>query len=219
MPETFERGGRTFTVYDLSDTLSNSTSGFEPNLGVRNWEHNGLGRAAAAGPPSRIACPGHRDDLRHHLDPCLRPIHRLMKGRRLFGQEHVRRYLETDGEEGHKWNGANVLILTTRGRRSGKARSTPLIYGRHGDDYVVVASRGGSDRHPAWYWNLEAEPEVEVQVKGERFPARARLAGPAEKPALWRLMTDQWPDYDRYQQRTRREIPVVVLERRQPGKD
>jgi deazaflavin-dependent oxidoreductase (nitroreductase family) len=142
-----------------------------------------------------------------------------MKGRRLFGQEHVRRYVETNGEEGHEWEGANVLILTTRGRRSGEAQSTPLIYGRHGDDYVVVASRGGADRHPAWYLNLEAEPEVEVQVKGERFSARARLASPAEKPVLWRLMTSHWPAYDRYQQRTRREIPVVLLERSQPGKD
>jgi deazaflavin-dependent oxidoreductase (nitroreductase family) len=112
-----------------------------------------------------------------------------------------------------------VLILTTRGRRSGEDQSTLLIYGRHGDDYVAVASRGGADRHPAWYLNLGAEPEVEVQVKGERFPARAGLASPAEKPVLWRVMTAQWPDYDRYQQRTGREIPVVVLERSQPGKD
>jgi deazaflavin-dependent oxidoreductase (nitroreductase family) len=131
----------------------------------------------------------------------------------LFGQEHVRRYVETNGDVGHEWNGTTVLILTTTGRHSGRQLSTPLIYGRHGDDYVVVASRGGSDRHPAWYLNLEAAPTVQVQVRGDRFEARARTATPEEKPELWRAMLARWPDYDRYQQRTRRDIPVVVLER------
>lgn len=131
----------------------------------------------------------------------------------LFGKEHVRRYVETNGEEGHIWNGATALILTTTGRRSGQERSTPLIYGRHGDDYLVVASRGGADHHPAWYLNLEASPDVQVQVKGDRFAARARTATPGEMPELWRTMLSQWPDYDRYQRRTTREIPVVVLER------
>lgn len=131
----------------------------------------------------------------------------------LFGKEHVRRYVETNGEEGHIWNGATALILTTTGRRSGEECSTPLIYGRHGDDYLVVASRGGADHHPAWYLNLEASPDVQVQVKGDRFAARARTATPGEKPELWRTMLAQWPDYDRYQRRTRREIPLVVLER------
>lgn len=131
----------------------------------------------------------------------------------LFGKEHVKRYVETNGEEGHIWNGATALILTTTGRRSGEERSTPLIYGRHGDDYLVVASRGGADRHPAWYLNLEASPDVQVQVNGDRFAARARTATPGEKPELWRTMLAQWPDYDRYQRRTSREIPVVVLER------
>lgn len=131
----------------------------------------------------------------------------------LFGKEHVRRYVETNGEAGHVWNGATVLILTTTGRRSGEQRSTPLIYGRHGDDYLVVASLGGADHHPAWYLNLEASPDVRVQVKGDRFAARARTATPEEKPGLWRTMLAIWPDYDRYQRKTRREIPVVVLER------
>jgi deazaflavin-dependent oxidoreductase (nitroreductase family) len=131
----------------------------------------------------------------------------------LFGKEHVRRYVETNGEEGHAWNDATVLILTTTGWRLGEQRSTPLIYGRHGDDYLVVASRGGADHHPAWYLNLEASPDVRVQVKGDRFGARARTATPEEKPGLWRTMLAQWPDYDRYQRRTPREIPVVVLER------
>jgi deazaflavin-dependent oxidoreductase (nitroreductase family) len=132
----------------------------------------------------------------------------------LFGQEHVDRYVATDGEEGHDWRkGTSILILTTTGRRSGVERSTPLIYGKHGDDYLVVASKGGSDEPPAWYLNLEDDPEVEVQVKGDRFKARARTASPDEKPELWRTMTSSWPDYDDYQKRTDREIPVVVLER------
>jgi deazaflavin-dependent oxidoreductase (nitroreductase family) len=132
----------------------------------------------------------------------------------LFGPEHVKRYLETDGEVGHDWQrGSSTLILTTRGRRSGEPRSTPLIYGRNNGDYMVVASKGGSDEPPAWYRNLQEDPEVEAQVKGDRFRARARTATAEEKPQLWSIMTEQWPDYAEYQQKTEREIPVVVLER------
>lgn len=132
----------------------------------------------------------------------------------LFGQEHVERYLATDGDEGHDWQDTTVLILTTTGRRTGRSRSTPLIYRKHGDDYVVVASKGGADEHPAWYRNLQDHPEVEVQVKAYRFPARARTATAEEKPVLWKIMTETWPAYDDYQQKTDREIPVVVLEPR-----
>jgi deazaflavin-dependent oxidoreductase (nitroreductase family) len=131
----------------------------------------------------------------------------------LFGQEHVKRYLETDGAEGHEWQGTTALILTTTGRNSGQQRSTPLIYGKHGDDYVVVASKGGAPEHPAWYLNLSADPEVTVQVLGDRFKAKARTASSDEKPELWQLMTAEWAPYDEYQQKTDREIPVVVLER------
>src|SRR3954464_10266223 len=130
----------------------------------------------------------------------------------LFGQEHVDRYRETDGEEGHDWQGTTVLILTTKGRKSGEPRPTPLIYQRHDDKYVVVASKGGADEPPAWYLNLEANPEVEVQVKSDRFTARARTADAGEKPELWKTMTATWPAYDEYQRKTDREIPVVVLE-------
>jgi deazaflavin-dependent oxidoreductase (nitroreductase family) len=131
----------------------------------------------------------------------------------LFGQEHVKRYLATDGEEGHEWNGTHVLILTTTGRRSGEQRSTPLIYGRHGDDYLVVASKGGAPEDPAWYLNLSDQPEVHVQVLGDRFSAHARTATPDEKPELWEEMTARWPAYNHYQHKTNRDIPVVVLER------
>lgn len=132
----------------------------------------------------------------------------------LFGEEHVRSYRDTDGALGHDWKrGSSVLLLTTTGRRSGEPQTTPLIYGRRGDDYLVVASKGGSDEPPGWYVNLEEQPEVEVQVLGDRFTARARTATAEEKPDMWREMNSHWPDYDAYQSKTEREIPVVVLER------
>jgi deazaflavin-dependent oxidoreductase (nitroreductase family) len=131
-----------------------------------------------------------------------------------FGQEHVERYQATNGREGHDWRkGAPVLLLTTTGRASGQQRTTPLIYQPYGDDYLVIASRGGAPRAPAWYRNLEADPDVQVQIKGDKFSARARTATAGEKPEMWRKMTAVWPEYDDYQQRTEREIPVVVLER------
>jgi deazaflavin-dependent oxidoreductase (nitroreductase family) len=132
----------------------------------------------------------------------------------LYGQEHVKRYQETDGEEGHDWNGTVTLILTTTGRKSGKRYSTPLIYQPYQDDYLVVASKGGNDAPPEWYLNLQANPDVEVQVKADKFAATARTARPDEKPEMWRTMAAVWPDYDEYQKKTKREIPVVVLERR-----
>ncbi|WP_248960245.1 nitroreductase family deazaflavin-dependent oxidoreductase [Sphaerisporangium perillae] len=131
----------------------------------------------------------------------------------LYGKEHVDRYRATDGKEGHDWNGTTVLLLTTKGRTTGRPYTTPLIYQKHGDDFVVVASKGGDPRSPDWYQNLQAAPEVEVQVMGDRFHARARTATPEEKPEVWRLMTGTWPQYDEYQTKTDREIPVVILER------
>ena len=131
----------------------------------------------------------------------------------LFGSEHVERYRETDGAEGHEWQGTVTLLLTTTGRKSGEQRTTPLIYQPHGDAYLIVASKGGADEPPAWYLNLEARPDVEVQVEGDRFRARARDATPDEKPEMWAKMAAAWPAYDEYQAKTDREIPVVVLER------
>jgi deazaflavin-dependent oxidoreductase (nitroreductase family) len=131
----------------------------------------------------------------------------------LFGPEHVKRYRETDGKVGHDWRGASVLLLTTRGRRSGNERITPLLYQPYEGSYLVVASKGGAPQPPAWYLNLEEHPEVEVQIRGDRFSARARTAEAEEKPEMWRTMTEVWPDYDAYQERTDRDIPVVVLER------
>ena len=132
----------------------------------------------------------------------------------LFGDEHVRRYEETDGEVGYLWNGATILVLTTTGRKSGEPRKFALIYDSRGDDLVVVASKGGAPDHPGWYKNLLAHPDASVQVRGERFDVRARTADGAEREELWRLMNRSWPNYDTYATRTDREIPVVVLERR-----
>lgn len=128
--------------------------------------------------------------------------------------DHVRRYRESGGADGHVGAaGLKHLLLTTTGRHSGEQRTTPLIYGQDGDRYVIVASVGGADRHPAWYLNLVADPKVEVQVGADRFTANARPAGAAERPALWKLMAGLFPNYDQYQSLTKREIPVVILER------
>lgn len=128
-------------------------------------------------------------------------------------QEHARRYIETNGADGHTWNGVPTLLLTTTGRRSGQSHTTPLIYGKDGDRYLVVGSRGGAPRHAQWYLNLVANPQVQLQVMADRFPARARPAAPEEKPALWKIMTAIWPAYDEYQGKTKRDIPVVIFER------
>ena len=132
----------------------------------------------------------------------------------LFGDEHVQRYRETGGEVGHRWKrGSKVLLLTTKGRKTGEPRTSPLIYEEDGDRYVVVASKGGAETHPRWYLNLRENPNVVLQVLDEVFPAHARTAEGEERERLWQLVTKQWPDYDRYQTKTDREIPVVVLER------
>ena len=132
----------------------------------------------------------------------------------LFGDEHVRRYVEPDGEEGYIWKeGAPILILTFTGRKSGKEYSTPLIFGRDGDNYVIVASQGGRPEHPDWYLNLLENPEAGVQVKADKFRARVRTAEGKERERLWLEMNEIWPHYDEYQTKTDRVIPVVVLER------
>jgi deazaflavin-dependent oxidoreductase (nitroreductase family) len=132
----------------------------------------------------------------------------------LFGQEHTDRYIATDGAEGYAWEkGTTILLLTTKGRQSGEERIAPLIFREHDGAYLVVASKGGSPVPPAWYVNLEADPDVTVQIKGERFPARARTADETERAELWPLMVEVWPDYDAYQAKTDRQIPIVVLER------
>ena len=126
--------------------------------------------------------------------------------------DHTRRNVESGGEKGHEWRGVHCLVLTTTGRRSGTRRRNALIYGRDGGRYVVVASNGGHPQHPAWYLNLVANPEVEVQVGADTFRATARAASADEKAGLWPQMAAVWPYYNTYQSKTTREIPVVVLE-------
>ncbi len=132
----------------------------------------------------------------------------------LFGDEHVRSYLETNGEIGYRWKeDAPIAILFTKGRSTGKERANPLIFGRDGDDVVLVASKGGAPEDPGWYRNLRANPEAEIQVMGDRWQVRARVAEGEERERLWRHMAEIWPHYDEYATRTEREIPIVVLER------
>src|SRR3954470_10976430 len=131
----------------------------------------------------------------------------------LFGDEHTKQYRETGGEVGHDWQGTPTLLLTTRGRKSGEAREMPLIYAPWNGAYLIVASKGGAGQPPALYLNREADPSVEVQVKDDRFPAKARVATPEEKAEMWPTMTKEWPAYDDYQKKTDRDIPIVVLER------
>ncbi len=129
----------------------------------------------------------------------------------MVGEEHVRRYRETNGEVGYLWNGVPSLLLTTTGRRSGQPRTNALIFGQDGDDFLVVASMGGAPNHPNWYVNLKARPEAKVQVRDRQLEVVARTATDEEKPRLWKIVTDVWPNYDVYQSRTDRVIPVVVL--------
>jgi deazaflavin-dependent oxidoreductase (nitroreductase family) len=132
----------------------------------------------------------------------------------LYGQEHVDRYRETGGREGHIWKeGSTILLLTTIGRNTGKPGTKPLIYAVDGDRYVIVASQGGAPEHPQWYRNLVKTPEVELQVEDEVFRARASTAEGAERERLWVKVNEVWPHYAEYAEKTDREIPVVVLER------
>jgi deazaflavin-dependent oxidoreductase (nitroreductase family) len=134
-------------------------------------------------------------------------------------KNHLSRYLATNGEDGYFWDASigggkglvPTLLLTTVGRKSGRVLTMPLIFGRAGPDYVVVASKGGAPEHPAWYLNLEANPEVQVQVKAEKFTARAHTAQGAERAALWAKMVEIYGPYAQYQTKTDRQIPVVVL--------
>lgn len=132
----------------------------------------------------------------------------------LFGDQHVQKYEETNGQIGHEWNGTKILILRTKGRSSGELRKAPLIYGRDKNDYLVVASKGGAPDHPGWYKNILAHPDIEIQVLADVIPVRARTASKEEKARLWPIMTKEWPAYDQYQNATTRDIPLVILSKR-----
>jgi deazaflavin-dependent oxidoreductase (nitroreductase family) len=131
----------------------------------------------------------------------------------LIGDDHVKLYRETNGEQGYLWNGVPTLLVTTKGRKSGQDRTIPIIYRQVGDVQAIIASKGGSPTHPAWYLNILEDPHVKVQIKGDKFDAVARVAEGAERQHLWDESLKAWPNYDVYQSRTERKIPVVVLER------
>lgn len=134
-------------------------------------------------------------------------------------QDHLARYIATDGKDGYLWDAAlgggkglvPTLLLTTTGRKSGAAMTIPLIFGTEDSTYVVVASKGGAPTHPAWYLNLQANPEVRVQVKAKKFAALAHTADATERAKLWPMMVDIYGPYAQYQTKTDRQIPVVVL--------
>ncbi len=134
-------------------------------------------------------------------------------------QEHIELY-QTDPEKAHLWDstpqgGPGVLptlLLTTKGRKTGKPRPAPLIYGTSGDSYVVIASKGGMPSHPLWFRNLEADPECELQVAKKHLKARARVAEGEEREQLWQKLAEIYPPYEDYQKATERRIPVVVLD-------
>ena len=127
--------------------------------------------------------------------------------------DHMNRYLETNGEDGHIWRGVPTLLLTTTGRSSGAPRMLPLIYGKDGDDHIIVASKGGYPDHPAWYTNIDASNAVQVQVAADKFSATAELVEGDDRARIWQVMAEIWPPYNEYQAKTDREIPVVRLRR------
>lgn len=132
----------------------------------------------------------------------------------LIGPEHVKAYQETNGEVGYIWNGVPILLFTSIGAKSGLPRTNAIIFTQVGDKYVIMASMGGSPKHPAWYHNIRKNPEIDVQIKGEKFRATTRTAQSPEREELWAEAIRDWPNYDVYQSRTDRQIPVVVIERK-----
>lgn len=132
-----------------------------------------------------------------------------------FTKLHVAAYKATGGRVGRKFiKGAPVCLVDHVGRKSGRHRTTPLIYIRDDDDVVLVASKGGYPSHPAWWINLRANPETVVQVDSESWPVRAREATDEERARLWPRLTEVYPPYDDYQAKTERRIPVILLEPR-----
>ena len=133
--------------------------------------------------------------------------------------QHLEQYA-ADPQAAHDWDATApggkpntpVLLLSTTGAKSGLQRTLPLIYGRHGDSYVVIASKGGAPAHPAWYLNLVANPDCKIQVIEQHMNVKARTAQGEERAALWDALVDIYPPYTHYQQETDREIPVVVLD-------
>ena len=147
-------------------------------------------------------------------DPPTQPGMRPGVDYSLLNESHIAAYLETDGEKGGVWNGATCVLVTTKGRKSGEKRTIAIIGKQVGDNFVIIASKGGSPVHPLWYLNIQADPNVEVQYLADKWEAVARTAESPEREQLWAECIKQWPAFDDYQARTERRIPVVVIEPR-----
>ena len=140
-----------------------------------------------------------------------------------WAKEHVRRYQQSNGADGHIWDGLDgtarfkgefpTLLLTTKGRKTNVEHTTPLIYGRDEENYVVIASQGGRPNHPGWYWNLEHNPIVKLQVIGDIFNATAKTLTGAKRERLWKNMIEIYPPYEDYRIKAlkSREIPLVIF--------
>ncbi|MFM9118851.1 MAG: nitroreductase family deazaflavin-dependent oxidoreductase [Acidimicrobiaceae bacterium] len=133
-------------------------------------------------------------------------------------QDHIRAYVETNGQEGHMWRGVPTLLLTTTGRKSGELRRTALIYGRDSDDYVIVASKGGAPSNPLWYKNLVVQPKVTIQVGADVFDCVASTYKESgvvgeHRQKVWDSLVAIWPGFAEYQTKTARRIPLVRLKR------
>ena len=134
-----------------------------------------------------------------------------MNGQRLFARTHVSLYRLSKGRIGGRlWN-APVLLLTTVGRKTGKTRTTPLLYLKDDNRIAIVASNAGRDKEPSWWTNLRTNPHAKIQIRGEKKKMIARKANSYEQASLWPLLTKMYPSYNDYQKKTKREIPVVVL--------
>lgn len=120
-------------------------------------------------------------------------------------------YRKSGGRLGGRMQGGDVLLLTTMGRRTGKQRTVPLIYIMDGSDYVLTASTGGAPKHPAWFFNLRANPQAVIQVKNRRFNVVAKVADKEKKRELWMRLVAAMPFYEAYQQKTTRDIPMLIL--------
>jgi F420H(2)-dependent quinone reductase len=130
---------------------------------------------------------------------------------KVFSRLHVFLYRASGGRIGGRFKAAPVLLLTTTGRKTGKRRTTPLLYAEDAGRYVIIASVGGAPKHPAWYLNLGGKADATIQVGGRTLEVHADTASPDERARLWTLMTRMYPGYDAYQAKTSREIPVVTL--------
>ncbi|NDL60477.1 nitroreductase family deazaflavin-dependent oxidoreductase [Phytoactinopolyspora mesophila] len=130
-----------------------------------------------------------------------------------FNDKIIEEFRANGGKVGGDFEGAPMLLLTTTGAKTGLLRTSPLVYTRDGDRFVVIASNGGADSHPAWYFNIVANPVVTVEVGTEKLEAKANIAGPAERDRLFAAQAELMPGFKEYEAKTDRVIPVVTLER------